>query len=297
MSRGDRESTQQFQIAPEPMARAGRRAVLTVLSGPKTGLVVEVPMLGLEVGRALEPSLGDDSLSRRHARFFPLLGAVFVEDLHSTNGTYVEGQRIQEPTRLTDGARVQLGRSTLLRFALRDEAELVMSQRLYESMSRDALTGLYNRAFLDERLVSELAFARRHGTPLAVLFVDADHFKRVNDTHGHAAGDEVLRALGKYLGQAMRTEDVAARYGGEEFVLVLRGIDEAGVRTVAERVRASIEKLWIEHGGVHIPVTVSIGVAIHSPARAHAGVAQLLAAADGALYRAKADGRNRVVVA
>jgi diguanylate cyclase (GGDEF)-like protein len=145
--------------------------------------------------------------------------------------------------------------------------------------------------------VSELAFAQRHGVPLTVMFVDADHFKRVNDTHGHAAGDEVLRRLSQLLESTLRAEDIVARYGGEEFVLVLRGVPTTGALAVAERVRVGVETLKIGHAGKWIPVTVSVGVATHSKEREVDSVAALLALADGALYRAKGSGRNRVVLA
>jgi diguanylate cyclase (GGDEF)-like protein len=198
---------------------------------------------------------------------------------------------------LEEGARVQLGNAVLLRFALQDETELEASRRMYEATVRDPLTGVYNRHFLDERLRSELSYAKRHGTSISVLFVDADHFKRVNDTYGHAAGDEVLRRLAAALVETLRNEDVVARVGGEEFVLVLRGIASVGVLAVAERIRAEIESMEIVHEGRQIPLTVSIGAATQSPEREFESVEELIAVADGALYHAKEAGRNSVFLA
>ncbi len=169
------------------------------------------------------------------------------------------------------------------------------AKRLYEATVRDRLTGAYNRHFLDERLKSEWAHATRHDSRLSVLFVDADHFKKVNDTYGHAGGDAVLKALAATLGKALRGEDVVARYGGEEFVILVRGAPPEAVAQVAERVRAEVASKPIEHEGKEIAVTVSIGTATHEKGRAFESADALVAAADAALYKAKETGRNRVV--
>lgn len=299
MSTKEEETTQRFEIAPLRAGAARLRGTLTVLAGPRAGLVLEIGDDELVLGRrdSGDLALDDPSLSRRHARFKRIRDAFVVEDLGSTNGTFVEGVPVTTATTLADGAAIQLGNATLLRFARRDEAELEARRHEREATVRDALTSLYNRAFLDERLAAELSYARRHGTVLAALFVDADHFKRVNDTHGHAAGDAVLRAIADFIRATLRTEDLAARYGGEEIVVLVRGIPEPGVRAVAERIRAGIAKLAIPVGGATLRITVSIGVAIQSPDRLYADGAELLGAADAALYRAKERGRNRVELA
>ena len=286
--------------APTPNRSGDRRGVLTMLSGDRPGTLVPITDPELTIGRDEKESqlaIDDESLSRRHARFAKIRGRYYVEDLKSTNGTFVEGKRITEPVVLDDGARVQLGLSTVMRFGLSDAAAVVETRRLYEATVKDPLTGAYNRHFLDERLVAEMSYAKRHGTAVSVLFVDADHFKRVNDTFGHQAGDAVLRALSALLIEMMRVEDVVARYGGEEFVIVVRGVDSAGLLSVAERIRAEVEALSIEHKGRPIPLTVSIGGATHSAEREVANAEQLVAIADAALYRAKESGRNRVVLA
>ena len=293
------KKTIQIDVKPEAPPAAARRGVLTVIAGPRPGMILPIGEGELSVGRSEEANvaLDDESLSRRHARFFARDGRCFVEDLGSTNGTFVDGARASGPVSLEDGQRVQLGLSTVLRFSLQDEAELEATRRLYEATVRDPLTGVFNRHYLDECLRVELSYAKRHGTSLSILFVDADHFKRVNDTYGHAAGDEVLRRLAAFLRDALRTEDVVARFGGEEFVLVLRGIDAVGVLAVAERIRAGTEALRIAHEGRPIPVTVSVGVATQSPEREFATSEELVATADGALYQAKAAGRNRIFLA
>lgn len=299
MSRRFRDNnTAKFVVQPAHSAAGDRLGVLTVLAGGKPGTVIPIGDKELTIGREDEATfvLDDASLSRRHARFFRAHGGYFVEDLGSTNGTFVDDQAVREPVALRDGARVQLG-AVVTRFTLRDDAELEATRKIYESSVRDALTGVHNRHFLDERLISEMSYAKRHGTELSVLFVDADHFKHVNDTHGHVAGDLVLRAIARLLADTMRSEDVVARYGGEEFVIVVRGVTAVGILAVAERLRAGVEALEIGHDGVRIPVTVSIGVATQSSERSYESVAELLATADAALYRAKEAGRNRVFLA
>lgn len=293
-----REATQEHSVVPATK-NVERQGVLTVLAGPQPGRIIPLPEDALTIGRTDESkiALDDTALSRRHARFFRAHRRYFVEDLGSTNGTFVEATRITEPTALEDGMRIQLGARVVMRFAMRDAAEVEATRRMYEATVRDRLTGVFNRSFLDERLLSEFSYAKRHKTPLTALFVDADHFKRVNDTHGHGTGDEVLKQIAGALSRIIRAEDVLARYGGEEFVVVVRGIAPAGVLALAERLRLGVEALRIRVAGVPLPVTVSIGVATQSPESEYAGVPELLASADAALYRAKEAGRNRVVVA
>lgn len=162
----------------------------------------------------------------------------------------------------------------------------------------DSLTGLYNRRALDETLEREWRRAVGGDRPLAILFVDIDHFKRYNDTYGHQVGDEVLATVSRCIAQqAARLGDVVARYGGEEFVVVLPDTPRGGALVVAERVRLGVRMLGIEHEGSEVGfVTVSVGVAVWHPDGASAPhIAAIVEAADQALYQAKADGRNRVV--
>jgi diguanylate cyclase (GGDEF)-like protein len=285
--------------APAPARRVERQGVLTMLSGERPGAILPITDPELTIGRTDEAHVAfdDESLSRRHARFARIHGRYYVEDLQSTNGTFVDGRRVTEPVALEDGARIQLGVATVLRFGLSDAAMVAEARRLYEATVRDPLTGAHNRNFLDERLRAEMSYAARHGTDVSVLFVDADHFKRVNDGYGHQAGDAVLCALAALLMRTMRIEDVVARYGGEEFVVVVRGIGAVGVLAVAERIRSEVEALVVEHEGRRIPITVSIGVATHSAERNVKTAEELIAIADAALYRAKEAGRNRIVLA
>lgn len=175
------------------------------------------------------------------------------------------------------------------------EAALVAQTRtLYEASVRDPLTHLYNRRHLAERLAQELAFAVRHVTPLSIVLLDIDHFKRINDDLGHAGGDEVLVAVSGRLSASGRREDIVARHGGEEFAILLRGLDIEGARTVAERMRVAVDRSAFKVGEHARRVAISAGCA----SLACCGdptVDALLAAADSRLYAAKHAGRNRVV--
>ena len=174
------------------------------------------------------------------------------------------------------------------------ETELTHANlQLRDRAVRDALTGVHNRGYLEESLAREEARARRSGTPLGVVMIDIDHFKRFNDTYGHAAGDAVLRTVGQYVMSLTRGEDIFCRYGGEEFVLIMIDTTARAAWERAESLRAGVQALAIEHEGRSIgPITLSIGVAM-IPDNARDGQGALKAA-DAALYRAKQGGRNRV---
>jgi diguanylate cyclase (GGDEF)-like protein len=191
-------------------------------------------------------------------------------------------------TRVTDPKGRPLG----LISVIRDVSVLEnLKAELAEEAVRDHLTGLYNRRHLDRLLAGALAGAGS-GTPVGVVLLDADHFKRVNDGHGHAAGDQVLRGLAGVLRAATRPGDTIARLGGEEFVIVLPGADREQARQRAEAVRAACGQWQHEVSGGTLRVTVSAGVAA-APADG-TDAATLLAACDRALYAAKAAGRDRV---
>jgi len=204
---------------------------------------------------------------------------------------------MQGPGPLREACHIQLATGITLMFSLMDDLEIQAARRLYESAVLDPLTGLFNRRHLDARLRAEFAFAVRHDSQLSVLIIDVDHFKRINDSHGHPAGDAALRQLGDRLQRSIRTEDIAARYGGEEFALIARGIESNRALLLADRIRDTVARMRVAHDGVSLAFTVSIGVATHDGARPFATVDELLKAADSALYQAKANGRNRCVAA
>lgn len=179
----------------------------------------------------------------------------------------------------------------------RENLDLVVKNRmLSEVSSRDSLTGLYNRWFVIEKIDSEMNRALRHGSPMSLLMLDIDHFKLVNDTWGHGAGDQVLQGIGKLLRDSCRVYDVAGRYGGEEFCIVLPETKPGNTGVVAERIRSRLETTPLPYGDTTINVTASIGIAgIDMPeSNELLSPAALIDRADQALYSAKNRGRNRV---
>ena len=173
---------------------------------------------------------------------------------------------------------------------------LKLRETLHRQSLCDALTGLYNRRYLEEALAKEVMRSVRSERPLAVLMIDIDHFKQVNDTWGHPLGDRLLADFGAFLLDHVRAEDIACRYGGEEFTLILRDTPREAALARAESIRAQVEQdLLADTREGPDRLTISIGLAIH-PADAR-DPASLVAEADRALYAAKAAGRNRVMSA
>lgn len=183
-----------------------------------------------------------------------------------------------------DRSRMQRELRNKLRFAL-------------ENAAHDPLTGLFNRRFFERRLREESAHARRHKRPFAIVLVDLDYFKLVNDTYGHEDGDRVLRHVAEVIQSSLREDDVACRYGGEEFVVLLRATTGAAARAVANRLRAALAQRPIDVGPKNEPrhVTFSAGVAA-ADERNQFHADDIVARADAALYRAKRGGRNRVEI-
>ncbi len=177
----------------------------------------------------------------------------------------------------------------------------VNRERLRLAGLTDSLTGLYNRRHLQHRLEQEVTRAQRYGQALSCLFVDADHFKRINDTHGHSAGDQVLTALAQRLRARLRTSDLPTRYGGEEFAVLLPQTDVQNAQMLAHEICRGVAAAPIMlESGEPVTVTVSIGVSALAPGSRHPAAeagAAMLQAADEAVYRAKAAGRNQVASA
>lgn len=287
------QSTQIDITPPAPVLR--NRPVLVRMDEAHAGQVCASSGPELRLGRHPDNHviLDDDGISRYHARFYQSGGRCIMEDLGSSNGTYVNGTRIRS-CELSDGCTVQLGPRVCFRFSIVDEQQERVLRQLYESSVRDPLTGAYNRKHFTERLGAEIAYATRHRTNAALLLFDIDFFKKVNDTHGHLAGDLVLKNVARTVCAALRTEDLFARYGGEEFVCLLRGIDLTGAARAAERLRLAVMRSPTNFEDVLIETTVSVGCATLACCSSRAAD-ELIAVADRRLYLAKEGGRNRVV--
>jgi two-component system, cell cycle response regulator len=242
-------------------------------------------------------TLTDGSVSRRHAAIrTDESGGVWVEDLGSTNGTSIDGQRLAAPTPLEIGQTLHVGGVTmrLERLSLKELSHLTKVVQRLSLANKDALTGLVTRHYLDDELPALLRRHRASAVPVSALFVDVDHFKRVNDTWGHAVGDDVLRTIARLLVMNLRDSDTCVRYGGEEFVAILPNCDVDGAVASAERLRRQVERHDWSAYAEGLAVTVSAGAA---EAHADEDQAAWLERADRALYEAKATGRNRTVAA
>jgi diguanylate cyclase (GGDEF)-like protein len=289
-------------VGGEPSVRGpgGRdRAYVIVLTGLNVGEMFRVGENPLVVGRGDDAGikLSDDAVSRRHASLQVIDGHAFVEDLGSRNGTWINGERIQAGARpLRDGDKIQIGSATVLKFTFHDEYEESFQRRMFESSLRDPLTRAFNKRYLLGRLESEFRFASRHQQPLSLLLMDIDHFKKVNDGHGHLAGDQVLAEMARKVHDSIRNEDVFARYGGEEFAVLCRSIELDKAAAFADRLRRAVEGQEHLFDGQTIKITVSVGVAGLPLVEPHTGddPLELMAAADDALYAAKKAGRNCV---
>jgi diguanylate cyclase (GGDEF)-like protein len=301
VSGDEHESTRTWTAVPIPSgSSAEKHAFLLILSGPQLGEVFSLASeRTLLIGRRddCDVPIRDDGVSRRHAELVVKGTSATLRDLGSANGVWVDGQRTDE-AKLEDGSRFQIGGQTTVKFVWADELEARYQMKLAEGALQDPLTGLYNRRHFEERLASELAAAQRHGRSVSLLMADVDHFKKINDAHGHLAGDEALKMVAFVLRSTVRKEDVLARYGGEEFVIVARETPLEGAESLAERIRRAVERSRCAWQGQELGVTVSIGVTVSVgatefvPGRTER---DLIEAADRALYLAKEMGRNRVM--
>ena len=290
------EQDRPTMVSAPPGTDADRdRILLLRLDGVQAGSLITLSHASCTLGRhtSNDVQLTDAGVSRFHARVSWIGNAHAIEDLASSNGTFVRGNRVVREV-LADGDLVQIGPSACFRYTVADVLHERLLRQLYESSTRDALSGVWNRRHFEDCLRSELAYARRHETDLAVLLFDLDHFKRVNDTLGHAAGDAVIRHVAQTALRQLRAEDLLARYGGEEFIVVMRSTSARHAARAAERIRAAIAANPCSFEGRQIRVTVSIGCAALSDCPEPSG-AHLVALVDERLYEAKHKGRNRVV--
>jgi diguanylate cyclase (GGDEF)-like protein len=276
----------------------GLRLYLIQVNGGIPGAMLRVAPDGTRLGRASDNTFQfrEITVSRRHAALgVDTQGVVRLTDLGSANGTYLNDRRIPEnaPVRVKDGDRIRLGTSVILKFVRLDACEEQFQREMFERTVRDGLTGLYNRSYFLDQVGPLAGNNAARGMGLAILMLDIDHFKRVNDTFGHDAGDQVLREVAGVLREATRPEDLVARYGGEEFILALPVVAPDQATERAERIRAALADRRIDARGNSLHVTASLGLAFAPAGRLHSTGA-LITTADRCLYQAKNAGRNRV---
>ncbi len=233
-----------------------------------------------------------DSISRQHCKIVNSAGRFTLFDMGSTNGTFVNDEAAEE-RELRDGDVIRLGQ-TIFKYLSGSNIESKFHEEIYRLTTIDGLTQAYNKRYFQETLERELNRAMRYGRAMSLVMFDIDHFKQINDTHGHLAGDYVLRELANIVSQNIRREDVFARYGGEEFALVLPEVELEGAAQVSEKLRSKIEEKHFMFAQKRIKVTVSLGIRTATRAEQDITGTDFIAQADAKLYQAKQSGRNRV---
>ena len=279
-----------------PSSLANRMCgVLVRLDAYMTGQTILLGEAPVQIGRGRDADIriDDEGVSRIHATVRSTPYGHEIVDMESRNGTVVGGRAVRS-VMLRDDDVIQLGPRVSLRFQVMEERQAEAMRQLFETSVRDSLTGAYNRAHLTARVRAELAYATRHKADFGVLLLDVDHFKQVNDTFGHLAGDEVLRSVATTIATRLRAEDVFARYGGEEVIAILRGVDLGGAALAGERLRRVLAANVPVFQGRPIPVTMSVGVA-SLVSTAEPTIEAMIGDADRRLYVAKNLGRDRVV--
>jgi diguanylate cyclase (GGDEF)-like protein len=269
-------------------------ACLIVLAGSAMGEMYKITRERTVIGRGQKAHVRmmDDGVSREHCEIVVKGEKAILRDLASTNGTFCRGNRVAE-LELADGDKILVGSGTVLKFTYHDNLDETFQRQMYESALRDDLTKAFNKKYFTDRVESEFAYAARQRLPLALVAFDLDHFKEINDTCGHPAGDYILSEMANMVQSVVRVEDVFARVGGEEFSIICRGADLVQGQVIAERVRQIVVEHRFEFEGKKIPVSISAGVAALQDPRIM-DAPGLIAAADHALYEAKRTGRNRV---
>jgi diguanylate cyclase (GGDEF)-like protein len=290
------DTTRTLDPAKAPEDGDVAKPYLLVLAGTSVGEMYKLAKDKTVMGRGdkVDVRLLDEGISREHAQLVQEGEKMILEDLGSTNGTFCNGTRVKRHP-LVHGDKILLGSTTILKFSYHDKLDEMFQRQMSESALRDGLTKTFNKRYLSERLESEFTYATRHDTSLSLLFLDIDHFKKINDAFGHPAGDYVLTELSALITGTLRPEDILARFGGEEFAIISRGSDAVEGEGMAERLRALVEAHRFVHDGKDIGVTISVGVA-SMPDPAVQAPADLIAVADEIMYEAKRSGRNRVCV-
>lgn len=293
-------------ISDAPSAPKKREACLVVITGADLGKkYVLAQQTATMIGRSskVDIQIDEEAISRSHAVIDNLGGTIIARDLGSTNGTYVNDEPIDERT-LVDGDQVKIGR-TIFKFLSSSNVEAQYHDEIYRLTTTDGLTQTYNKRYFLGEMEREMSRSIRYDRALSLIMTDIDHFKGVNDTYGHLAGDHVLRQVAKRIMGHIRRDDLFARFGGEEFALLLPELPKVQAAKLAEKIRRLIEGEPFYFDNISIPVTLSMGVAdlseyrhVMAPGRDPAADANpfgFIKLADDRLYQAKKAGRNRVI--
>jgi two-component system cell cycle response regulator len=298
----DKTSILQSDTFKLRIAEAGQAPPSVVLLvGPASSIGRQWPLEDTDrvIGRSPTSHIfvDDRSVSKSHAKILLEGGDVSIIDLESTNKTVINGQVITplQPVKLSNNDQIKVG-NVIFKYLERGSLETVASAATFDRGQTDALTGIANRGALEAKGPEAFKRSDLLGIPLSIITFDIDHFKKVNDTFGHPAGDYVLKEISKIIStRLIRGNDFFARSGGEEFVLLLLGSNLKTAEEVAERIRQTLEAHHFQFEGKDIPITISAGVAIKS--EADDGWDKIYDRSDKALYHSKNSGRNMVAVA
>ena len=230
-----------------------------------------------------------DNVSRRHAKVVNRKEGFYVEDLGSTNGSYVNDEEVST-RQLLNGELIKIG-GAILKFLQGGNIEALFHEEIYRMTIVDGLTQVHNKRYFLEFMDREMARCARYNRPLALILFDIDHFKKINDVHGHLAGDFVLKRLAELVARHIRKEEAFARYGGEEFAVIMPETTGERARIFVEKIRRMVEVTEFVYEDRSIGVTVSLGISEMGP---HRDPHAFIKAADEKLYLAKDNGRNRV---
>jgi diguanylate cyclase (GGDEF)-like protein len=277
------------RISEKPV---GKEACLVVIYGMDLGKKFNLDQPAIIIGRSSKSDIQVDqeSVSRNHSKIINTGKSIILRDLGSTNGTCVNDELIDEYV-LRDGDFIKIGR-TIFKFLSGNNIENSYHEEIYRLTTIDGLTQIYNKRYFLETLEREISRAHRYRRELTLMMMDIDHFKKINDTYGHLAGDYVLKQLASVIKARIRREDTMSRYGGEEFALVLPEVDQINAGQTAEKIRKLVEKTVFKFEDTKIPVTVSMGVSALDPETKDPN--DFIKRADEKLYQAKNQGRNQV---
>ena len=234
--------------------------------------------------------IDDISISRQHALIYKKGDHFYIKDYDSTNGTYINDEKIKAEATLSNQDKIKIG-STIFKF-LQGDIESLFLDNLREKINVDKLTGAYNKQYFVDHLKKLFSLAKRYNKQLSLILFDIDDFKNINDTYGHAAGDYILSELGKIINQRIRTTDIFARVGGEEFGILCQETGHDNSRQLADDICMIVSGYSFSFGGNGIPVTISMGLCEYT--NELSSESDMYTLCDSLLYKAKKSGKNRV---
>lgn len=285
-----------FKNSLHPNMKGQPAALVLIYRGGGSDVGKKFELTGDEcyIGRSASCQIiiEDESVSRKHCKI--ILGETpMVQDLGSTNGTSINDEPVKTvPVPISDGSVLILG-SVAFKFLVGSNIESSYYEEIYKLTTVDGLTQIFNKRYYIEALEREISRCIRYDRHLSLIMFDIDHFKRINDTYGHLAGDFVLRKLSGAIKEVIRREDIFARYGGEEFSIILPEISIDNARVFAEKIRSTVERTHFIFENHTIPVTISVGIALFDK-RVMSTRDDFISFSDSMLYDAKRSGRNCV---